>query len=39
MRDDEIAAVRGLLEDFVAGVFASLPRKDQRARAAYICGG
>lgn len=39
MRDDEIAAVRGLLEDFVAGVFASLPRKDQRAKGSLYLRG
>jgi hypothetical protein len=39
VRDEEIAAVRGKLEDFVAEVFASLPRRDQRAKAACIFGG
>lgn len=36
MGDDEIAAVRGALEDFVTEVFASLPRKDQRAKGKSV---
>src|SRR4051812_13369953 len=39
MRDEEIAAVRGQLEDFVAQVFASLPRKDQRAKGRLYLQG
>ncbi|MDE8667809.1 IS701 family transposase [Pseudarthrobacter sp. H3Y2-7] len=39
MRDEEIAAVRGKLEDFVAEVFASLPRRDQRAKGSLYLRG
>lgn len=39
MRDEEIAAVRVELEAFVAGVFASLPRKDQRAKSGLYLRG
>ena len=39
MRDEEIAAVRVLLEDFVAEVFVSLPRKDQRAKGSLYLRG
>lgn len=39
MRDEEIAAVRLELEDFVAEMFASLPRKDQRAKGSLYLRG
>jgi SRSO17 transposase len=39
MRDDEVAAVRGQLEDFAAQVFASLSRKDQRAKGGLYLQG
>ncbi len=39
MQDDEIAAVRTELEDFVGEVFASLPRKDQRAKGSLYLRG
>ena len=39
MRNEEIAAVRGELEDYVAEVFASLPRKDQRAKGSLYLRG
>ena len=35
----ELAAVRGRLEAFVDDIFASLPRKDQRARGACYLRG
>lgn len=38
MKDEEIAAVRIELEDFVEEVFASLPRRISGPRAACICG-
>lgn len=39
MKDEEIAAVRGKLEDYVAEVFASLPRRDQRAKGSLYLRG
>jgi SRSO17 transposase len=39
MRTDEITGVRGLLEEFVQEVFASLPRKDQRAKGGLYLQG
>jgi len=39
VKDDEIAAVRTELEDFVGEVFASLPRKDQRAKGSLYLRG
>ncbi|MEW1808391.1 IS701 family transposase [Pseudarthrobacter sp. NPDC080039] len=39
MKDEEIAAVRGRLEDYVAEVFASLPRRDQRAKGSLYLRG
>jgi SRSO17 transposase len=39
MRSDEIAGARGLLEEFVQAVFASLPRKDQRGKGGLYLQG
>lgn len=39
MRNEEIAAVRGEMEDYVAEVFASLPRRDQRAKGSLYLRG
>ena len=39
MRQDEIETVRGELESFVAEVFASLTRKDQRAKGGLYLQG
>ena len=39
MRTDEITGVRGLLEEFVQEVFASLSRKDQRAKGGLYLQG
>lgn len=39
MRHEEIAAVRGELEDFVAQIFASLPRAEQRAKGSLYLRG
>src|SRR4029450_4068640 len=35
----ELAAIRGRLEAFAADIFASLPRKDQRARGEWYLRG
>lgn len=39
MRQDDIEWVRGELESFVAEVFASLSRKDQRAKGGLYLRG
>jgi SRSO17 transposase len=39
VQPDEIAEVRGLLDQFVQEVFASLPRKDQRAKGGLYLQG
>jgi SRSO17 transposase len=39
MEADELAAVKTALEDFVAQVFASLPRSDQRAKGGLYLQG
>ncbi len=39
MRDEEIAAVRTELEDFVSQAFSSLPRSDQRAKGSLYLRG
>ena len=39
MRDTEVAEVRAALDDFVAGVFVSLPRVDQRAKGCLYLRG
>lgn len=39
IRNDEIVAVRLALEGFVIEVFASLPRKDQRAKDSLYLPG
>ena len=39
MREDQVAALRGELESFVAELFASLPRKDQREKSSLYLRG
>lgn len=39
MREDQVAALRGELEGFVAEIFASLPRKDQREKSSLYLRG